>query len=92
MALLQHPISAAERLARNQAVACTLLDAAFQLRRERETARMRLHAAIEADDGTQIERATADITGLTETIHHLVEHMAELGGVSSAQLDELEVA
>ena len=92
MALMQHPISEAERLARNQAVACTLLDAAFQLRLELGTARLRLHAAIEADDGDAIERATADIAGLTETIHHLCAYMAELGGVSSTRLDELEVA
>ncbi len=92
MPLLQPPISAAERRIRNQTVACELLDVAFRRRRDLQAAQIRLHAAIEADDGDAIERATADITGLTETIHHLVEHMAELGGVSSARLDELEVA
>jgi len=88
MPLMQHPISEAERLERAQVVACELLECVFRQRRHLGATQAQLAAAIEADDGAQIERLTAEISATERTIYHLCEHIAELGG--GARLKEFE--
>lgn len=90
--MMQHPLSDAARRERVQAVSLTLLDRIFEHRRALETARLRLNAAIEADDSACIESATADITRLSWLIRVIADHLHELGAAASAKLDEVKTA
>ena len=92
MPLTTHPTSDSDRRERVQTVSLELLERAFEHRRALETARLRLNAAIEADDSARIESATADITRLSWLIRVIADHLHELGGLPSARLDEVKTA
>lgn len=89
MPLMQQPASDSDRRERVQTVSLELLERAFEHRRALETARLRLNAAIEADDSARIESATADITRLSWLIRVIADHLHDLGAVASARLDEV---